>query len=256
MRTLEMRKGKRAQRSKRHGAFPARAQALKAALRQSVEALTTSLADRAAEDAMERWQSSPAGAGLLTEARQAQQLPLGSDLSYATLRKWEGELQWGFPGVQSELAASLPQGGVDALGRSSADLPRRIAQAVSAWQDYLLHLVQTENVTRRSIARIASFDAESLALVMTIGVLGYGAGDVLASEDASAGPQRLLTSLFGAGLLRDIGGQARQDLHERISLLFDEEALRFTALIDAVGAPDEAAPADLYQASYSLESAR
>ncbi|HEX6934385.1 MAG TPA: GTPase [Streptosporangiaceae bacterium] len=256
MRTLEMRKGKRAQRSKKHAAFPARAQALKAALRQSVEALTTSLADRAAEDAMERWQSSPAGAGLLTEARQAQQLPLGSDLTYASLRKWEGELQWGFPGVQSELAASLPQGGVDALGRSSADLPRRVAQAVSAWQDYLLHLVQTENVTRRSIARIASFDPESLSLVMTIGVLGYGAGDVLVSDGASAGPQRLLASLFGAGLLRDIGGQARQDLHERIGLLFAEEALRFTALIDAVGAPDEAAPADLYQASYSLESAR
>src|SRR5262245_980328 len=164
LRTLEMRRGNRAQRSKRHGAIPARGQALKAALRQGVEALTTSLADRAAEDAMERWQSSPAGAGLLTEARQAQQLPLGSDLAYASLRKWEGELQWGFPGVQSELAASLPQGGVDALARSSADLPRRVAQAVSAWQEHLHHLVQTENVTRRSIARLASFDPESLSL--------------------------------------------------------------------------------------------
>ena len=164
--------------------------------------------------------------------------------------------EWGFPGAQSDLAASLPDGGVDALSRSSADLPRRVAQAVAAWQDHLLHLVQTENVTRRSIARIASFDAESLALVLTIGVLGYGAGDVIVSEGASAVPQRLLTSLFGAGLMRDIGGQARQDLHERIGLLFSEEALRFTALIAAVGAPDEAAPTDLYQASYSLESAR
>jgi hypothetical protein len=260
MRTLAMRRGKRAQRSMRHGAFPARAQSLKAALRQSVEALTTSLADRAAEDAMERWESSPAGAGLLAEARQAQQLPLGSDLTYASLRKWEGELQWGFPGMQSELTASLPQGGVDALGRSSADLPRRVTQAVSAWQEHVLHLVQTENVTRRSIARLASFDPESLSLVMTIGVLGYGAGDVLASDDpsdsTSAGPQRLLASLFGAGLLRDIGVQARQDLHDKVDLLFSEEALRFTVLIDAIGAPDESAPADLYQASYSLESAR
>jgi 50S ribosome-binding GTPase len=256
MKTLEMRRSRRAQRSKRHGAIPARAQSLKAALRQSVEALATSLADRAAEDAMERWQSSPAGAGLLAEARQAQVLPLGSDLAYASLRKWEGELQWGFPGVQNELAASLPQGGVDALGRSSADLPRKVAQAVSAWQEYLLHLVQTENVTRRSIARLASFDPESLSLVMTIGVLGYGAGDVVVGDSARAGPERLLTSLFGAGLLRDIGGQARQDLHERVSLLFSEEALRFTVLIDAIGAPDETAPSDLYRASYSLESAR
>lgn len=257
MRTLEVRKGRRAsQRSKRHGAITGRAQSLKAALRISLEALTTSLADRAAEDALERWQSSPAGAGLLAEARQAQQLPLSSDLSYASLRKWEGELQWGFPGVASELAACLPQGGVDALGCSSADLPRRVTQAVSAWQDYLLSLVQAENLTRRSIARVASFDPEPLALVLTIAVLGYGAGEAVAGDGASAVPERLLTSLFGAGLLRDIGGQARQDLHERIGLLYSEEALRFTALLDAAGSPDEAAPTDLYQASYSLESAR
>ena len=101
MRTLEVRKGRRpAQRSKRHAAMPARAQALKAALRLSVEALTTSLADRAAEDAMERWQASPAGTGLLAEARQAtqaQQVPSGPEQSYASLRKWEGELRVGFP---------------------------------------------------------------------------------------------------------------------------------------------------------------
>ena len=257
MRTLQVRKGKRRpDRSKRHAAMSARAQALKTAMRLSLEALTTSLADRAAEDAMERWHASPAGSGLLTEARQAQGAPAGAELSYASLRKWEGELQWGFPGVQSDLAASLPDGGVDALSSSSADLSRRVAQAVAAWQDHLLHLVQTERVTRRSIARVASFDPESLALVMTIGVLGYGAGDVIVSEGASAVSQRLLTSLFGAGLLRDIGGQARQDLHERIGLLFAEEALRFSALIDAVGAVDETAAADLYQASYALESAR
>jgi energy-coupling factor transporter ATP-binding protein EcfA2 len=257
MRTLEVRKIRRAsQRSKRHGAITARAQSLKAALGISLEALTTSLADRAAEDALERWQSSPAGAGLLAEARQAQRLPLSSDPSYASLRKWEGELRWGFPGTASELAASLPQGGVDALGRSSADLPRRVTQSVSAWQEYLLNLVQTENVTRRSIARLASFDPESLALVLTVAVLGYGAGEEVAGDGAGGVPQRLLTSLFGAGLLRDIGGQARQDLHERIGLLYSEEALRFTALLDAAGAPDETAPADLYQASYTLESAR
>src|SRR5215470_6953410 len=257
IRTLEVRRGKRRpERSKRHAAISARAHALKTAIRLSVEALTTSLADRAADDAMERWRSSPAGAGLLTEARQVQQAPAGAELAYASLRKWEGELQWGFPGFQTDLAASLPEGGVDALGTSSADLPRRVAQAVAAWQDHLLHLVQTEKVTRRSISRVVSFDPESLAMVMTIGVLGYGAADVIVSEGASVVPQRLLTSLFGAGLMRDIGGQARQDLHERIGLLFAEEALRFTALIDAVGAVDESAASDLYQASDSLESAR
>ncbi len=257
MRTLEIRKGKRSsQRSKRQSALSARALALKAALKTSLEALAVSMADRAAEDAMERWRSSPAGTGLLAQASQAQGATAAAELAYASLRKWQGERQWGFPGVHSELAASLPGDGVDALARSSADFPRRAAQAVAAWHDHLLHLVQTENVTRRSIARIASFDPESLSLVLIIGVLGYGAGDVMVSGGTSAVPQQLLTSLFGAGLMREIGGQARQDLRERVGALFAEEALRFTALVDAVGAADEAAPANLYQASFSLESVR
>ena len=256
MRTLELRKARRGSaRSKRNAAISARAQALKAAMRQSLEALTISVADRAAEDAMERWQASPAGAGLLAEAAQATLGPAGAEPSYASLRKWQGELQWGFPGAQSDLAASLPPGGVESLARSSGDLSRRAAIAVAAWQDYLLHLVQTENVTKRSIARIGSFDPEALALVLTIGVLGFDADDTL-GEGAVVVPREVLTGLFGAGLMRDIGAQARQDLHERMDLLFAEEALRFTALIDAVGAQDEGGPADLYQASYSLESAR
>jgi GTPase SAR1 family protein len=261
LRTLDLRKGRQpGRRSRRHAAVatPARVTALKTALRTSLEALVVSLADRGAEDALERWQSSPPGAGLLSQARKASE---GSETgaengSYSTLRKWEGELRWDFPGGQAELAAVLPEGGIDALARSSADLPARARASVAAWQEHVLHLVQTENITKRSIARVASFDSESLALVLTIGALGYGTGEVPVSEGASAVPQQLLTSLFGAGLLRDIGGQARQDLHERVGTLYSDEALRFTALVDAVGTPDEGVSADLYQASYSLESAR
>jgi 50S ribosome-binding GTPase len=256
VRTLEPRKARRGSaRLKRAAAISGRAQTLKAALRHSLEALTISVADRAAEDAMERWQASPAGAGLLAEAAQAALAPAVAEPAYASLRKWEGELQWGFPGAQTDLAASLPAGGVQALACSSADLARRVALAVAAWQDYLVHLVQAENVTRRSIARIGSFDPESLALVLTIGVLGFDADDAL-GEGAVVVPRDVLTGLFGAGLMRDIGAQARQDLHERMDLLFAEEALRFTALMDAAGVPDEAGPADLYQACSSLESAR
>ena len=119
-----------------------------------------------------------------------------------------------------------------------------------------MHLVQAENVTKRSIARVVSFDDESLALVLTIGILGYGADDTASSEEAGAAPQRLLTSLFGAGLLRDIGARARLDLHDRISLLFAEEMLRFIQIIDSAGAPDDSVPSELYQASYALEAAR
>jgi energy-coupling factor transporter ATP-binding protein EcfA2 len=260
LRTLELRKSRQSgRRSRKHAAAtPGRTAALKAALGQSLEALVVSLADRAAEDAMERWQASPPGAGLLIRAQEAKDgVPLETGGgSYKSLRKWEGQFKWVSPGGQAELAAALPAGGIEALARSSDDLAARAATAVGAWQEHLLHLVQTENITKRSIARVASFDPESLALVLTIGVLGYGAGEVTVSEGASAVPQQLLTSLFGAGLMRDIGGQARQDLHERIGVLYSEEALRFTALVDAVGTLDDGVSADLYQASYSLESAR
>lgn len=273
IRTLEIRKARQSgRRSKRHAAMPSRAQALKAALRTSLAALVCSVAGRAAEDAIERWKASPAGASLLAEAEQARAdrarlepdsdgkgSTLSSAASYSSLRKWEGELKWGFPGGQAELAAALPPGGADALARSSDDLPARAAVVVAAWQDHLLHLVQTENITKRSIARIASFDPESLTLVLTIGVLGDGAGvgaDTEEPEGTNAVPHQLLTSLFGAGLMRDLGSQARQDLRERVGVLYSEEAQRFTALVDALGDFDENASADLYQASYSLESVR
>jgi hypothetical protein len=211
-----------------------------------------------------RRQASPAGVGLLAQAQDALSRDgkdiralIGAKPSYNSLRKWEGDHKWGFPGGQLDLVAALPEGGVDALERSSPDLAARVARVVTGWQDNLLKLVQAENLTKRSISRVGSFDADSLALVLTIGVLGYGAGEAVPDEGgAGAVPQQLLTSLFGAGLMRDIGGKARQDLRERVGVLYTEEALRFTTLVDALGALDENASADLYQASYSLESAR
>ncbi len=152
------------------------------------------------------------------------------------------------------------------LSRSGSDLRRRAAQAISSWQDHVMHLVQAENVTKRSIARVVSFDDESLALVVIIGLLGFGAGDTVAGdngpgdteagEGTGAAAQELLSSLFGPGPLRDIGTKAREDLRERVRLLYDEEMLRFAELIDAEGVPDESAAVQLYEATYSLEVVR
>jgi len=256
LRTLETPKPGRVGRSKRRAAASVRVQALKAALRSALEALIVSVADRAAEDALERWESSPAGVGLLEQARTARDQEASPEAAYASLRRWEGELTWGFPGSSAALAESLPEGGVEALARSSADLPAKAGRVVAGWQEHLLHLVQTERVVKRSIARVASFDSESVALVLTAGVLGYGTSEIAVSEGASGASQRLLGSLFGAGLLRDIGGQARQELHAQVGQLFTEEAVRFAAIVDAAGGADEASPGELFQAAYSLEAAR
>ncbi len=143
-----------------------------------------------------------------------------------------------------------------ALGKASPGLATRAARAVSAWQDHVMQLVRVENVTKRSVARVVSFDEESLALVLAISLLGENAQDAPATESPGDVPHRLLTSLLGAGLLRDLSAKARQDLHDKVSLLLEEDMLRFAQIVNAAGAPDDWAAARLHQASYALEAAR
>jgi energy-coupling factor transporter ATP-binding protein EcfA2 len=255
----------------------ARAQALKAAVAAGLEALIVSIGDRAADQTVARWREHPAGAALLSELpaqdrvraerQRTGRSPFEDDASpfadsavppadpLGALAADEPAAAGDEPAAAAT-AGEPPVSGPMALGRSAPDLRRRAAQAISTWQDHVMHLVQAENVTKRSIARVVTFDEESLALVVIIGLLGFGAGDASAAEGSSAVAQELLTSLFGPGPLREIGAKARADLHERVRLLFDEEMLRFARLIDAEGAGDESAAVQLYQATYSLEVVR
>jgi energy-coupling factor transporter ATP-binding protein EcfA2 len=233
--------------------LPTRASALKAALRASLESLVSSTADRAAEQSVASWQETPAGAALL--ARLIRPGP-GAGGEDAVLSEPEF--------VRAALAdlgvtdgsAAIEETGLGSLSRASAGLALAAAQAIDGWQEYVQQIVREENVTKRSIARVVSFDQESLALVLTIGVLGYGASEVPVTAGTSAVPQRVLTALFGAGLLRDIGVRVRLDLHDRVSGLFESEARRFTALVAGAGALDENVAAELLQAGFTLESAR
>ncbi|GGP94858.1 energy-coupling factor transporter ATP-binding protein EcfA2 [Actinomadura coerulea] len=147
--------------------------------------------------------------------------------------------------------------GADAgLGHVSPELSRRVTRAVSAWQDHVQELIRTQGVTKRSVAKLVSFDTEAVSLVLTIGLLGYGTSDVAVEGGNSAVPQRLLKALFGAESLRGMGAKARADLRSRIGMLFDEEAIRFGQVLDSAGIPDETVPVQLYQATYNLEVAR
>jgi hypothetical protein len=224
LRTLQVRRSRGVSRARKK-ATPERAMALKASVQSVLESLVTSLADRAAEEAVSSWQREPSGAALLG-GQNGTRPPATADPSAA-------------------------------LARSSGDLSRRAAALVGAWQEHVLNLVQAETVTRRSIARVVTFDEESLALVLTIGVLGYGSpAESGPQDDPSTAPQRLLASLFGASALRDIGGRARADLRDRVGALFEGEIMRFTAVIDSAGVPDEAAVVELHQAGYLVEAAR
>jgi energy-coupling factor transporter ATP-binding protein EcfA2 len=252
LRMLQVRRsGKPASRPRKRQ-MPARAKALKAALRGGLETLVASLADRAAEDTVTKWQRQDAGAALVGGLDTGAGPGEPGGVSFEVL----AELDFipAAPAGAEPVLSGLP--GAAALTRSSPDLATRAARAISAWQDHVMQLVKAENVTKRSVARVVSFDEESLALVLTIGMLGYGADDVAAAGDASPVPQRLLTSLFGAGQLRDLGARARLDLHERISQLFGEELQRFAMIINAAGAPNGDAAVALREAEEALEAAR
>jgi energy-coupling factor transporter ATP-binding protein EcfA2 len=242
---------KRAGGRQRRYRSPARAQALRLALRTALESLISSVADRSAEDAVGRWRGQPAGTALLD------QLAASSD------DDWDGSqlaadarLIFGLDDGPAAETPERPQDPVTALARASADLATRAARDVGSWQEQVLRLVKAENVTKRSIARAVSFDDESLATLLMIGLMGSGVPETEADESATAIPHRLLTSLFGAGPLRDVTVRARADLLNRIQLIFDEETQRFSKLIARTEVPDADAAVQLYQAAYALEVTR
>jgi energy-coupling factor transporter ATP-binding protein EcfA2 len=246
-------------RQRRRG-VPARAQSLNSALRAGIESLILSVADRAAEESVRRWRNDPAGVALLDEfaAAEASEGWTGSQFAAdaGLIFGSTAEAMPDVPDAGGETPAGPLRQATLPLARSSADLQTRAVRAVSAWQDHVMRLVKAESVTKRSIARVMSFDDDSLATVLIVAMLGQRDGDGVPAEGTGAVPQLLLTSLFGAGPLREIGTKARADLRERVRRLFDEEMLRFVEVIDSAGTLDDAAAVRLYQATYSLEMAR
>ncbi|MET8339791.1 GTPase [Streptosporangium canum] len=153
------------------------------------------------------------------------------------------------PGAGETLAA------IPGLGHASDELLRRTGRTVAAWQEHIIELIRTEGVTKRAVARLVSFDVESLSLIFAVGLLGDGSAE---AESAFTGalPQRLVHALLGAESLRNIGAKARSDLRARIGMLFDDEMSRYVQALDGAGIPDESAATRLHQATYNLEVAR
>jgi GTPase SAR1 family protein len=257
MRTLQVRRGRAAAGRSKKRRLPPRAGALRDALRASLESLVVATADRAAEDAVSRWQQHPAGAALLSDLAAAAEAGRSAASDYLAIALVD-------LGMADNAADEGGSVSVDAaaLARSSPELAESARKIVGAWQERVLQLVHAENVTKRSIARVVSFDHESLALVLMIGVLGTETPDSetpdsgTPASEAGPGPERLLSSLFGAGLLRDITARVRLDLHNRVNALFDRELARFSDVVDAAGAPQETVAAHLVEAGETLEAAR
>ncbi|MBP2702884.1 50S ribosome-binding GTPase [Microbispora sp. RL4-1S] len=255
--------------------------ALRADLRSDVDAAFTGALTEIDEatrngsllrgEVLARWQDF-AGSGDLMRTLQLRRGAKGHHHGPERMRALKGALR---AGLESLIASAIQRAAEDVvarwrqragagdrlaatpgLGRPADDVVRRTARTITAWQEHVTELIRTEGVTKRSVAKVVSFDADSLSLIFMVGLLGYGPTDVTAGDGKGALPQRMLRGLLGAESLRSISAKARSDLRARVGLLFDEETLRYVDALDSVGIPDEAAATRLYQATYNLEVAR
>ncbi|NBE99544.1 ABC transporter, partial [Nonomuraea sp. K271] len=208
MRSLESRVGRL--RDRVVGFFTGRVPELRLrdALESGVESLIRGAADGAAERALEGWSAAPGGPGLLER--------LGA--------------------VESAR-----------LGRASPELAKRVEAAVRGWQEFVLDLVREEGADRRTTARVASFGVNGAGLLLMLGVFASTGGltgiEVGIAGGTSVLTQKLLEAVFGDQAVRTLTVRAREDLRERVRTLLAEEAARFTAQLEVVEPPADAADA-------------
>jgi hypothetical protein len=243
--------GKRA----RTEATTTRYAALETALRDAVSALVVSVADRAAEQVTFVWRDNPGGAALLAAA----------DASRVRDERAAREFESAFGTPPPEAAAGDVPARQGAFDRAAPDLPPRAARAVSAWQDQLMRLMQSEVTRWRGGGAV--HDIAPVAVVAMVAMLGmsrHGGGAFPATQKtASEGrdgsgsvPREVLASVIGNSESETLIARARKDLHQRIGLLLDEELLRFAEVLDEMGPVDSVASVRLYQAEYALEATR
>jgi hypothetical protein len=135
--------------------------------------------------------------------------------------------------------ASVLDGKLDILGRSSAELPALAAKLVREWQGTLLDLVRTQGADRRSTARFLSFGVNGVSMVLMVLVFshtgGLTGGEVAIAGGTSAVGHALLESLLGDENLRRLASKAREDLDARVTEIYATEKQRFFDSLDHLG---------------------
>ncbi|GAB3249833.1 dynamin family protein [Alteromonas gracilis] len=122
------------------------------------------------------------------------------------------------------------------LGRASRDFRKRAERMVRDWQQGVLDLVRSEGADKRTTARFLAYGVNGLAVALMVVVFAAG-GTLVGGEIAVAGGsavvgQKLLEAIFGDQAVRRLAETARKDLLVRVQALFDEEARRYTRLLD------------------------
>jgi hypothetical protein len=147
-----------------------------------------------------------------------------------------------------------------ALQHPAKDLPQRADRLVRDWQQWVLELVRTEAADKRTVARAGAYAVNGLGLAVMIGVFTSTAfiptgAEVAVGAGTTVAAQKLLEAIFGDQAIRTLAARARAELLERVDVLLDAEAARFSDRTAAVGLELEPGT-ELRQAAEDVERAR
>ncbi len=181
---------------------PMPAQRMTVAVESGLETLIREHAESAAERAALSWRGLPAGRALLADA----------------------------PGD---------------IDRASRDFSAKTRRTVRDWQTGVLDLVRREGADRRATARFFAFGVNGLGVALMVVVFVHTAG-LTGTEVGIAGGsavvgQKILEAVFGDQAVRRLAEAARQDLRQRVEVLWRMELQRYHDQLDHTPVPLDAA---------------
>lgn len=178
--------------------------------------------------------------GRPAQAPQVEQA-IAHGLEAVVLDATDAAAECAYGGWRADPAGTALLDGLD-LSRSSAGLRARVAEEIRGWQSDVLDLVREQGAGKRGAARALSFGINGLGLSLMV-VVFASTGGLTGAEVGIAGgtailAQKLLEAVFGDDAVRRLTRTARERLAERVRVVLDDEARRYTAQLDALGTAD------------------
>lgn len=124
------------------------------------------------------------------------------------------------------------------LARESPGMSDAAAAVIREWQGALLQLVQQNAGSKRIRARVISLGLNvvtvSLMIVVFATTGGLTGGELVIAGGSAVVGQKILETIFGEDAVRRLAAEARRDLQQRLTVLFDGESARVAAALEAV----------------------
>jgi hypothetical protein len=145
------------------------------------------------------------------------------------------------------------------LSKPAPEGEGNVNQLVRDWQGEVLEMIRAESNDRRTTARVLSFGANGVGVILILLVFsqtgGLSGGEVRTADGSAVLAQRILEAIFGDQAVRRLATRARGQLMVRALALYSGEQARLHAAVSALRV--NAGQADrIKAASADVEAAR